>query len=462
MSTRVVAILAVSLVVGIAARVWLVTLAPRYAFTGDHVDYVCWGREAVDAGVLALYTRPPGACPAVLYVDGAPRVASSGTGERLNYPPLAAYVFWAAGRLHAALDPQRIANTVAARGAYAVSTSIGELVTAAGAAALVLEFAGTTLAALAFVVTWLAPPLLADGPFWGQTESWVLAPAVWMVWAMGRERWILAGVLWGTALALKPSGILFAPLWAYAVLFRERRLAVIGGALTAVALLNVFALPFWLTSGVAWLRTTYIANYVYRFHWSTMMTFNVWYADLLTSGQLDSQTRLVGLTRDRWGTLLLLAGLATALAVTWRWERESPSRRRLAFIPLAALVTLAAVTFPTRVHSTYTAFTTPFLVATACLVPRSAPAAAVMVVAATLQILSWQWANLLAVHVLPDESVFPAARQAERKAMRAKDAPREWALTVVSLAATAGVFAALAMRRRDDATPTSRADGGRR
>jgi len=445
------AIAVVAVVLGIVARVWLVALAPRHGFLGDHVDYVCWGREAVDAGVLALYTRPPGSCPAVAYVDGDRREITSGTGERLNYPALAAYVFWAEGRLLAAVDPSRLANTIAARAVFAISTSIAELGTAIGVAALVVDAVGPTIAALAFAATWLAPPLLADGPFWGQTESWILAPAVWMVWAMGRERWLVAGALWGVALALKPSALLLGPLWAYAAAFRTPRLRVVAGGAVAVAVLNAIALPFWVTSGAAWLRTTYIANYVYNLHWSTMMTFNVWYAELLVNGVLDSRAPLLGIARDTWGSALLVAGLLVAFAITRRWERHERRRRRLAFILLATLVTLAAVTFPTRVHSTYTAFAAPFLIATACLVPRVIPSAAVMLVATTFQILCWQWAHLLAVHVLPNEQIFPPERQAARRVMRDIDRPREWALTLVSLAATAGVFVTVAtVRRRDD------------
>ena len=445
------AIVLVALLLGIVARVWLIALAPRYGFLGDHVDYVCWGREAVDAGVLALYVRAPDSCPSVAYIDGERREITSGTGERLNYPPLAAYVVWAEGRLLAAIDPSRLANTVVARAVFAISTSIAELVTAIGVAALVADAAGPTVATLAFAATWLAPPLLADGPFWGQTESWILAPGVWMVWAMGRERWILAGALWGVALALKPSAILLGPLWAYAAAFRASRLRLIAGGATAAAMLNIVALPFWLTSGGAWLRTTYLANYVYNLHWSTMLTFNVWYAELLVNGVLDSRAPLFGVARDTWGSVLLVAGLLVAFAITRRWEARDPGRRRLAFVALATLVTLTAVTFPTRVHGTYTAFAAPFLIATACLVPRTLPSAAAMLVATTLQILSWQWAHLLAVHVLPNEQIFPPERQAARRALREIDRPREWALTLVSLGATAGVFVSIATaRRRDD------------
>jgi hypothetical protein len=455
--SRTAAIVAAAMLAGLVARAWLIEIAPRYGFLGDHVDYVCWGREAVDAGVLALYRQPPGACPAIAYIDGERRSIITGTGERLNYPPLAAYVFWIQGRLLAALDPTRIANTVTARAVFALGTSIAELVTAVGVAALVQSFAGGTVALIAFAATWLAPPLLADGPFWGQTESWILAPIVWMVWAMGRERWLLAGALWGAALALKPSAVLVGPLWAYALAFRPPRLRIVAGGVVAGIVVNALALPFWLTSGVAWLRTTYLANYVYGLHWTTMLTFNVWYAELLLNGTLDSQTPLFGVARDTWGTALLVMGLLVAFALTRRWERRNPARRHLAFVPLAALVTLAAVTFPTRVHGTYTAFTAPFLIALACLVPGSIPSAAVMLIAATLQILSWQWGNLLAVHALPNEQTLPPARQAARRALRDRDLPREWALTIVSLGATAGVFAAVAgARRRDDETDAHR------
>src|SRR6185436_6251739 len=93
------------LVIGVAVRVALLALAPPYGFTGDHVDYVCWGRQIRESGVRSVYRTPPG------------------TGERLNYPPFAAYAFWLSGALHAHLDPAAVANTVASRAAYAVTTT---------------------------------------------------------------------------------------------------------------------------------------------------------------------------------------------------------------------------------------------------------------------------------------------------------------------------------------------------
>jgi hypothetical protein len=454
---RVSLVIVAALLVGTAARAALVAIAPRYGFLGDHVDYVCWGRQAVADGVLTLYERQPTPCRAMVYFADRPaQLLVTGSDQRLNYPALAAYVFAITGHMLAAFDPSETANTVTSRAVYAVPTLGAELATAAGAGALVATFASPTAAAWAAALTWLAPPLLLDGAFWGQTEAWVLAPALWMVWAMVRGRWLAAGLLFGIALALKPSALLFGPLWAYAFFFRRPRVRVLLGGAIAVATVAAVALPFWLSSGTAWLTATYLSNYVYDLHWTTMLTFNVWYVDLLLTERLDSRALLLGVPRDTWGTIFLVAGLAIAFALARRFERRAPTRAPLVFLPLAALVSIAAVSLPTRVHGTYTAFTIPFALCCAFLIPRAALGAAALVVASSLQILSWQWGNLLAVHVLPDESVFPPARYAERRALRQRDRPREWALTALSLGAAVAMFGAVAWpdRRRDDDAPT--------
>ncbi len=441
-------VLGAALIAGVVARAVLLWLAPTYGFAGDHIDYVCWGRQAVAGGVLDLYRRPPGPCPGEYVIDGVRQRREGGTGERLNYPPLAAYTFWAEGRLLRALDPSIVGNTLTSRVVFAFSTTLAELLTALGVLALVGRFAGAGAGMLGFAATWLAPPLLVDGPFWGQTESWVLAPAMWMLIAMIDGRWIAAGVLWGLALALKPSGLLFAPLWLYAFCFRTPRATVVAGGVAAVVVVNLVALPFWVDSGDAWLDSAYLNNYVYRLQWTTAMAFNVWYIDLLTTGVLDPRRAILGISRDLWGAGLLALGVTGAYAVAHRWERNHPERATLGMLPLAALITLAAVMLPTRVHSTYGAFTTPFLIATAFLVPRAAYGVAVCLVTISLQILSWQWAQLLAMHVLPDETFFRPEVRARRQAMREHDRPREWALTLANLGAAAAVTAAVAAAAR--------------
>jgi hypothetical protein len=227
------------------------------------------------------------------------------------------------------------------------------------------------------------------------------------------------------------------------------------GGLAAGVLVNMLALPFWLDSGATWLRVTYLDNFVYRLHWTTAMSFNIWYVELLTSGVLDARQPILGVSRDAWGFLFLVCGLASAFALARRWERHATAQADLGMLPLAALVTLAAVMLPTRVHCTYGAFTTPFLIATAFLIPRTTVGAVACLVTISLQILSWQWANLLAMHVQPDEGIFSAEIQAHRQELRARDRPREWALALASLAAAAAVTAGVATAKpmRNDRVP---------
>ena len=446
--------LVVLFVAGILARWQLLQIAPRWGFTGDHVDYVCWGRQTRAAGVLDVYRHPPAPCPADVYIDGRLQRMATGSGQRLNYPPFAAYLFALQGWLLERFGGDGVANTLTSRVVYATSTTLAELVIAGGVLVAVRAFASPFVAALAFGAAWLAPPLLLDGPFWGQTESWVLAPAVWMAIAMTRERWLLAGAIYGIALTLKPSALLFGPLWLYALLFRPARGRIVLAGLLALVVANVIALPFWVDSGATWLHVTYLDNFVYGLQWSTAMAFNVWYADLLATGILDPRVPVFGLTRDTWGLLFLVCGLAAAFALARRFERRDPARASFAFWPLAALVALAGVMLPTRVHSTYGAFTTPFLLVTAFLLPRATVGVVCCVVTMSLQILSWQWGTLLAMHAAGDESVFPPAARARRAVMRAHDRPREWALTVANLAAAAAVAGgiAAARRSRDGAT----------
>lgn len=455
-SRRTIVVAAIVLVaVGIGARAALVSIAPRYGFLGDHVDYVCWGRQAVAKGVLDLYRTPPGSCLSDAVIDGQWRRLATGTGERLNYPPLAAYAFALEGHLLQLIDPDPVANTRTSRAVFAVGTTFAELVVALGVAVAVRSFAGPTPAVAAFGAAWLAPPLLIDGAFWGQTESWILAPGVWMVVAMMRRRWLAAGALFGLALAAKPSALIFAPLWLYALLFRPKRGRIVLAGVVAIAVVAMLSLPFSLDSGLAWLRASYLDNFVYKLRWTTAMCFNVWYVDLLATGVLDPHVPILGLTRDAWGTLLLALGVAGSYAFTRRWERRHPARADLGMLPLATLVMLAAVLLPTRVHSTYGAFTAPFVVATAFLIPRTALGALACLVTMSLQILSWQWGNLLAMHVQPDESIFPPAVRAHRLELRAIDRPREWALTIANLAAAAAVAGGIALaatRERADAS----------
>ncbi len=109
-------VIATALVVGLALRIALVMLAPRYGYFGDHDDYVRWGIQAVDRGVTTLYREPPPRQPAVsIAPDGRMSLSVREYDRILNYPPLAAYVLWLEGAVHKRLDDHRYVNTIRAR-----------------------------------------------------------------------------------------------------------------------------------------------------------------------------------------------------------------------------------------------------------------------------------------------------------------------------------------------------------
>ncbi|MGH7898133.1 MAG: hypothetical protein ACREQQ_09280, partial [Candidatus Binatia bacterium] len=193
-------IVVAALLAGLGVRAALIVISPRHGYFADHDDFVRWGIQAVDEGILSLYVHAPPPRPAVFVgADGRRSLRTRYFERILNYPPLVPYGLWLEGIAHQRLDPQRYANTVLARGVYSALSILGDLLTAWGCFSIVRALATPLEAAVTFAVVFLLPPLFIDSTLWGQKDSWVLAAAVWMVEAMGRERWWRGGFLWGLA-----------------------------------------------------------------------------------------------------------------------------------------------------------------------------------------------------------------------------------------------------------------------
>ncbi|RJP35419.1 MAG: DUF2029 domain-containing protein [Phycisphaerales bacterium] len=215
---------------GVLIRLAAVTLsspagAPRLSagsWPGDHAAYVLWARHAVERGIHDLYAIPPAARVPTLTAEGV-KSASSGGNAVPNYPPLALYLVALEGQLLQQVDPQMIANTVAARWSFALFGVIGDVLLALGVGRLASQVVGVRARVPAAIACWLLPPIWLDSCWWGQSDSWVLAPLVWMLAAMVGRRWLPAGALWGVALALKPQALLAAPVWLFALVVERRK-----------------------------------------------------------------------------------------------------------------------------------------------------------------------------------------------------------------------------------------------
>ncbi len=443
--------------VGLVLRLALLPLSPRYGDPYDHDDLVRWGIQATDRGVLTLYDRPPPPWNLRLW-SGDRWITQQRDFDRLCvYPPLTVYLTATAGAVFKLVSADRLINTLTSRAVFASWSIVADLLLAAGCAAIVHRYKPGRPARIAYVVALLAPPFWWVTAVWGQTDTALLAAGVWMVWAMLGSRWLLAGVLFGVAAMLKPHAVLFLPVWVLALAMRRPlwKPLVALGVSAATALL--IALPFTLSSGLAWWRQSYVQNLATEFPQTTLMAFNLWYADLLSGGSDDVTGTWLGVAKDVWGRGLLAAALLAGFVwACYRWRRDT---RGLLLWTLWVL--LAAVMLPTRVHERYILLGLPFLIAATLMWRRFWPILIVLVVVATAQV-SWQsWMRTTPTAFTRYErlvapqyeswraSLAPAQRASapslhERLAGqhaaflkdRALTEPLEWLLVVLALAAT--------------------------
>lgn len=373
-------------VAGILLRVSMIWVPS--ALRWDHHEYVIWGQRMIEQGPLQLYDGLPPDGLAHNPISG--NISPPGKRQRCNYPPLAGFVIYAEALALRSFDIDMVSNTRIARLCFSGATIAADLILAAGCVAIARRLGGSRITqVVAFAAIALGPPFVIDCAIWGQTDSHVLAPLVWMTWFMMDRRWLTAGVLWGIALGLKTQAILAAPIWLVALLLVWRMRVVFGG-LIALAVLFGIGLPFTLASGWGWFDRAFVHNLLNAYPRTTLFAFNVWYLDLLVSENDDSTLRLWGVAKDHWGRLLLLGSLLAA--TLWSIRRRWRSGSTIVLFSAAAL--LFTVMLPTRVHERYILLPIPFLIAATGLRKRLWWGVAPLMAAATFQLLVLHWMPL--------------------------------------------------------------------
>lgn len=372
----------------LALRIALVALSPKYGYFPDHDDFVRWGIQATDDGLTSLYVRPPAVHDARVW-EGSKWINRQRSLERLcNYPPLSTYLLGASGLVLQAVSPDRLINTYTSRIIFSSWSILADLLTAWGCAALVARFVARPAAARwTFLCVLLAPPIWWDSAIWGQMDALLMAPAVWTVFFMSTGRWKTAGLTYGLAAALKPQAILLLPVWALAFVVTRPIWKPALALLISVGVLMASSLPFLLDSGWAWLRLSYVQNLLDAYAVTTLKAFNFWYLDLLICDSKDALAQWLGVTKDVWGKVLLLAMLAGGFVwMVLRWRRD------LRTIWLwTALCLLMFVMLPTRVHERYLVLSLPFLIVLSALWWRFLPATLLLTVVATAQVTWPGW-----------------------------------------------------------------------
>ncbi len=470
--------LVLALVVTAAALVFRIALLPvslTFGLPGDHDDFVRWGIQAVDKGVLTLYEQPPPRHDWQLWYRGQWHVEQRTFDRVCNYPPLSAYLLYASGLVFKAVSSDRLINTITAHACFSSWSILCDFVVAAGCAALVGLFRPGWPARATYLVTLFFPPFWWDSVVWAQMDTVLLASVVWMVYAMLRGRWLWAGVLWGLAFGLKPHAVLFIPLWAYALLTVRARGRVLLAMLLAAGTLLLSVSPFILHSAWAWFRLSYMQNIGGQYaDQITLNAFNIWYIDLLHTDSLDAFAHWGPFTKSLWGKIFLLVGLAAGFVLAvWRWRHD-----RRGLVLWSALSLLLFVMLPTEVHERYLLLVLPFLGVAAVLAPRFWAGFILLSVVAVAQVTwpSWKtiepgtWPDIeyQAGHRWAVDRDTPRGRgrpplqvwlheaRLDYLEQRALTSPYEWTFTVLALVgATATVAACITLRPRDAASATA-------
>lgn len=368
-------------------RIALLPMAPGSGYPADHDDFVRWGIQATDEGLLSLYDKPPPRWNLRVGHDGHWQIIQREMDRLCNYPPLSAYLLWGCGHVFKLINSDRLINTVTSRSIFASYSIVCDFLLAASCAALVYHFRPGRAALWTYAIVLFIPPFWWDTIIWGQVDSTIMAPIVWCIWAMVRHKWVLAGVLYGAAAMLKPQAVILAPVWVYALVFTCPFRKILSSLAAALLTIAVISLPFTLHSGLAWLRSCYIQNILHENPATTLKAFNLWYADLLWCDSLDVGVKVLGLTKDLWGKILLLGGVAAGfLYIGRRWKGDGRG-----VILFAEWTLLCSVILPTRVHERYLLLALPLLIVAAMKWRRFWPSVAVFVVVAMAQITWPMW-----------------------------------------------------------------------
>ena len=466
------AVLAAALVLRIA----LVTTTTGVLYPGDHDDFVRWGIQATDHGVRTLYDGPPARHDRRLW-NGKWNISQRPFDRTCNYPPLSAYMLWLSGLVFKAVsNDDRLINTVASHVLFSFWSIVCDFITAAGCAAIVLLYRSRAAALLAFTLALLLPPLWWDSIIWAQMDSVLLAPAVWMLWAMLRERWLFAGLMWGLAFALKPQAILFVPVWGYALFVARSWWKPVLGGLIALGVLALTALPFMLHSGGKWSYHSYWTNLFAEYaDKTTLKAFNLWYLHLLITDSLDAQAARAGLTLNAWGKVFLVASLSAGFAfMLWRWRRD-----RRGLIVWTVLCLLCFMMLPTAVHERYLILVLPFLGVAAALTWRLWPPLLILTAVIMAQMTwplwlkyqagTWEYARQDIIRNYDPNRAKRADQQllslpevlergeADYRQKRGQTQGYEWLLTLAAIGSTLAITAVVAtMKPGQETEPSSR------
>lgn len=241
------------------------------------------------------------------------------------------------------------------------------------------RYGSTRWAALIAGLYAVAPPVWMNVAWWGQVDVLLALPMVAAVALIDRAGGRWSWLCWATGLMIKPQAIVIAPLLYVATLRRYGPRGLVQGGALAVALIVLACAPFVLIGEGPGLYQA-AAGSVGRFPQVTNRAYNLWW---LVAGDraVSDLTEFLGVSYKSIG-FLLVGGAALLTMVVVLRRPDGPARTAA-----SAALALAFFALPTQIHERYAFFALPFLLLAAAADRRALAPYAVLIVAATINIV---------------------------------------------------------------------------
>ncbi|MCH8251369.1 MAG: NPCBM/NEW2 domain-containing protein [Planctomycetes bacterium] len=334
--------LAVILLLGIAARAWVVSRG-KIGFPDDYDIYFRWTRALAEHGLAGFYD-------AVSFCD---------------YPPLALLIMWAVGSITAQFEGALSSDSVLLA-IFKIPACLADVVIALALYVEGRRIFGGRRAAGAAALYFLNPVAIYNSAYWGQVDAIHTAIILIGIIFVGRRRFGLAGAFLALALLQKFQSIAFAPLVLLDA-YRCRRwqglgMVMVGGIVAA----SIVCLPFAMNGVLDDVLPRAYVNVVGQYNELSKNAFNLWYlADhpampdtsipegvlrYVANGQPSAHEGASPLMWLTWRHISLLAySLVVAVILSIYSLRPGPIARWGA----AGLLGLAFFAVPTEMHERY-------------------------------------------------------------------------------------------------------------
>ena len=344
---------------------------------GDVDPWKVWSYHAVHDGVTRLYGAgsPPEYTDFTFHDKIAP----------VNYPPLALYELWAAGRVYSLATGGRFPDTVALTVTMKLLPVLFEAGIVAVLFAAVRRTSGEARARWAAVGYWLNPAAIVCAAVGGYLDTLPALPALGAIVAAVSGWPVAAGALAAGSVLTKPQGVLVLPavllaVWnagdgPTAVRLRHAAAAASGGlAVSAIVLAPVVAAGVW-PNMLFMLKTMAdddsLSMSAYNFWWLAGHGMTVGYASIQGGSiwaVVTGPAAYVSIDRAAAHGLPYLRAVGTALAGgaafwgLWIGRRAAD----LALVSgVAAFSVCSYALLATRVHENHAFLAIPLLVAAA-------------------------------------------------------------------------------------------------